>query len=104
MRLSRLHFFRPSWVWLLFFASIGPAHGEVVIVGGGPGTSAWDGQYSEISVIDFETNPGQIQPIQNEPEDNIALKILERGGEVTSRNARIVIELSEADSNTDGKI
>ena len=85
-------------MWLLFFASTGQAHGEVVIVGGGPGTSAWDGQYSEISVIDFETNPGQIQPIQNEPEDNIALKILERGGKVTSPNARIVLELSDAES------
>ena len=85
-------------MWLLFFTSTGKAHGEVVIVGGGPGTSAWDGQYSEISVIDFETNPGQIQPIQNEPEDNIALKILERGGKVTSPNARIVLELSDAES------
>ena len=85
-------------MWLLFFASTGQAHGEVVIVGGGPGTSAWDGQYSEISVIDFATNPGQIQPIQNEPEDNIALKILERGGKVTSPNARIVLELSDAES------
>ena len=100
--MNRPHCFRPAWGCILFFLSTGlapiKAHGETIIVGGGPGTSAWDGQYSEISVIDFATNPGQIQPIQNNPEDNIALKILERGGKVTSPNARIVLEISDAAS------
>ena len=100
--MNRPHCFRPAWGCILFFLSTGlapiKAHGETIIVGGGPGTSAWDGQYSEISVIDFATNPGQIQPIQNNPEDNIALKILERGGKVTSPNARIVLEISDAES------
>ena len=101
-RLNRPHFFRPSWVCILLFLSTGlaiiKAHGETIIIGGGPGSLAWEEQFSEVSVIDFETDPGQIQPIQNSPEDNIALKILERGGSVTSPNARIVLEISDAES------
>ena len=100
--MNRPHFFRPSWMCILLFISTGlatlKAHGETIIIGGGPGSLEWDGQYSEVSVIDFETNPGHIQPIKNKPEDNLALKILERGGTVTSPNARIVLETSEAES------
>ena len=71
-------------------------YGEPIVIGGGLGTLAWDGHYSEISVIDFDANPGQIQPAQTGPEDNIALKIFERGGAVTSPNARIVLEISQS--------
>ncbi|MBT5450792.1 MAG: hypothetical protein HOK90_16515 [Gemmatimonadetes bacterium] len=96
--------FRLNGHWLLslsllalFFA---PAYGEIIAIGGGPGTLEWDGQHSDISVIDFTSNPGQIQPAQTGPEDNIALKIIERGGTVTSPNARIVLEISR--SNLEG--
>lgn len=71
-------------------------YGATIVIGGGPGTLAWDGHYSEISVIDFDANPGQIQPAQTGPEDNIVLKIFERGGAVTSPNARIVLETSQS--------
>lgn len=71
-------------------------YGETIVLGGSLGTLAWDDHYSETSVIDFDTNPGQIQPAQTGPEDNIALKIFERGGAVTSPNARIVLEISQS--------
>jgi hypothetical protein len=83
-----------------FIATLGgllpAAYGETIIIGGSPGSLTWDSQYTEISVIDFDTNPGQIQPAQNGPEDNISLKLIERGGVVTSPNARIVLETSQS--------
>ena len=75
-------------------------YGETIIIGGSPGSLAWDEQFAELSVIDFDTNPGQLQPAQNGPEDNLSLKIIERGGTITSPNARIVLEVSQ--SNLDG--
>lgn len=69
---------------------------ETVVIGGGAGSLPWDSQYSEVSVIDFETNPGFIQPAQNGPEDNISLKLVERGGSITSPNARVVLEVSQS--------
>ena len=87
-----------TWLSVLFFvwAELVPTEvfGETIVIGGEPGTLDWDGQFSEISVIDFDTNPGQMQPEQTGPEDNLALKILESGGSVTSPNARIVLEIS----------
>jgi len=87
----------------LFVISLGlaqaTAYGETIIIGGSPGTLDWDGQYADISVIDFTTNPGQIQPAQIGPEDNISLEIIERGGTVTSPNARIVLETSQSALN-----
>ena len=44
----------------------------------------------------FDTSPGQIQPAQTGPEDNIVLKIFERGGTVTSPNAKIILEISSS--------
>ena len=82
-------------VALLGLAATG--NGETIIFGGGPGSRAWDQEYSEIAVIDFETNPGSIQPLQNDPEDNISLKLIERGGQITSPNARTVLEVTQSE-------
>ena len=80
-------------VALLGFAAAG--NGETIVFGGGPGSRAWDQEYSAIAVIDFEANPGSIQPLQNDPEDNISLKLIERGGQITSPNARTVLEVTQ---------
>ena len=82
-------------VALLGFAAAG--NGETVVFGGGPGSRAWDQEYSEIAVIDFAANPGFIQPLQNDPEDNISLKLIERGGQITSPNARTVLEVTQSE-------
>ena len=82
-------------VALLGFAAAG--NGETIVFGGGPGSRAWDQEYSEIAVIDFEANPGSIQPLQNDPEDNISLKLIERGGQITSPNARTVLEVTQSE-------
>ncbi len=76
---------------LLGLAATG--NGETIVFGGGPGSRAWDQEYSEneTTIIDFETNPGSIQPSQNDPEDNISLKVIKQGGEITSPNAHIVL-------------
>lgn len=60
------------------------------------GSRAWDQEYSEIAVIDFKTNPGSIQPLQNDPDDNISLKLIERGGQITSPNAHVVLEVTQS--------
>ena len=73
---------------------------EVIVVGGGPGSLDWADQHSELLVIDFDTNPGFIQPSQNGPEDNISLSLIERGGAITSPNARVVLEISQSLLNT----
>ena len=82
-------------VALLGLAAAG--NGETIVFGGGPGSRAWDQEYSEIAVIDFEANPGSIQPLQNDPEDNISLKLIERGGQITSPNARTVLEVTQSE-------
>ncbi len=75
-----------------------PAAAETVVIGGhGPGSRTWSESRSVVSVIDFDTNPGFIQPSRHGPEDNIALNLLERGGRITSPNARVVLEISQAD-------
>ena len=86
------------WIFLGLLPGLAPAPapGETIVIGGGPGTLAWDGQHSEISVIDLDAKPGQIQPSQTGPEDNISLEIFDRGGAVTSPNARIVLEISQS--------
>jgi hypothetical protein len=100
---NRLRRPRPRTSPYVFLMLLGLAaaatYGETIVVGGGPGSVPWDEQYSEISVIDFETNPGFIQPSQNGPEDNISLKLIERGGTITSPNARVVLEISQSRLN-----
>ena len=85
---------------LLWLFKTGSA--ETIVFGGGSGSLSWEDQYSEVTVIDFETNPGFIQPSQNGPEDNISLKLLQRGGVITSPNAKVVLELSQ--SNLDKEL
>ena len=82
-------------VALLGLAAAG--NGETIVFGGGPSSRAWDQEYSAIAVIDFEANPGSIQPLQNDPEDNISLKLIERGGQITSPNARTVLEVTQSE-------
>ena len=86
----------PAVAPLLFgLASTGDS--ETVVFGGGPGSLAWQDNYSELTVIDFETNPGFIQPAQTGPEDNISLKLIDQGGTISSPNARVVLEVSQSD-------
>lgn len=82
-------------VALLGLAAAG--NGETIVFGGGPGSRAWDQAHSDITVIDFEANPGSIQPLQNDPGDNISLKLIERGGQITSPNARTVLEVTQSE-------
>lgn len=84
-------------VALLGLAAAG--NGETIVFGGGPGSRAWEREYSEneTTIIDFEANPGSIQPLQNDPEENIALKLIERGGQITSPNARTVLEVTQSE-------
>ena len=84
-------------VALLGLAAAG--NGETIVFGGGPGSRAWEQEYSEneTTIIDFEANPGSIQPLQNDPEDNISLKLLERGGQIMSPNARTVLEVTQSE-------
>ncbi len=90
-----------TWMPVLFAFSLGlvPAEvsGETIVIGGEPGSLVWDQQFSEVSAIDFDSVPAQIQPQQTGPEDNLALKILESGGSITSPNARIVLETSASE-------
>ncbi len=84
-------FFRNSWLLALLFVSVvlitRKSHGETIVIGGGPGALPWDEQYSDLSVIDFDTNPGTILPRQTDPNDNLSLGLIARGGAVTSPNA-----------------
>ena len=74
-----------------------PAAAEIVVIGGsGQGSRSWTESQSVVSVIDFDTRPGFIQPARNGPEDNIALRLTERGGRITSPNARVVLETSQS--------
>ena len=82
-------------VALLGLAAAG--NGETIVFGGGPGSRAWDQAHSDITVIDFEANPGSIQPLQNDPEENISLKLIERGGQITSPNARTVLAVTQSE-------
>ena len=83
---------------LAFGLAAAPAAGEWVVIGGhGPGSRPWSESGSVVSVIDFDTNPGFIQPSRHGPEDNIALGLLDRGGAITSPNARVVLETSQSD-------
>ncbi len=82
-------------VALLGLAAAG--NGETIVFGGGPGSRAWDQAHSDITVIDFEANPGFIQPLQNDPEENISLKLIERGGQITSPNARTVLAVTQSE-------
>ena len=84
-------------VALLGLAAAG--NGETIVFGGGPGSRAWEQEYSEneTTIIDFEANPGSIQPLQNDPEDNISLKLIKRGGRITSPNARTVLEVTQSE-------
>ena len=99
--MNRQQFFIKTWLSVLFLVSAGlvptEVRGEEIVIGGGPGTLDWEQQFSEISVIDFAANPGQIQPDQTGSADNLALKILESGGSITSPNARIVLEISTSE-------
>ena len=84
-------FFRNAWLLALLFVSVGlitrKSHGETIVIGGAPGALPWDEQYSVVSVVDFDTNPGFIQPRQTDPNENISLGLIARGGSVTSPNA-----------------
>ena len=84
-------FFRNAWLLALLFVSVGlitrKSHGETIVIGGGPGALPWGEQYSVVSVVDFDTNPGFIQPRQTDPNKNISLGLIARGGSVTSPNA-----------------
>ena len=82
-------------VALLGLAAAG--NGATIVFGGGPGSRAWEQAHSAITVIDFKANPGSIQPLQNDPGDNIALKLIERGGQITSPNARTVLEVTQSE-------
>ena len=42
-------------LFMLLGLAAAAAYGETIVVGGGPGTIPWDEQFSEVSVIDFET-------------------------------------------------
>ena len=84
----------PAVVPLLFGLS-SRGNSETIVFGGGPGSLAWEDQFSEITVIDFETNPGFIQPSQTGPEDNISLKLIDQGGTISSPNARVVLKISQ---------
>lgn len=94
------HLIKAPLAGLFFVLLLGLApptvYGETIIIGGSPDNLKWSEEFAEVSVIDFDTNPGQIQPAQNGPEDNLALKILERGGSISSPNARIVLEVSQS--------
>ena len=95
-RLLKKRMLLPAVAPLLFgLAPTGKA--ETVVFGGGPGSLAWEDQFLEVTVIDFETNPGFIQPSQTGPEDNISLKLIEQGGTISSPNAKVVLEVSQAD-------
>ena len=88
---------RTAVVALAFGIAAEPAAAELVVIGGsGPGSRTWSESQSVVSVIDFDTRPGFIQPARNGPEDNIALRLLERGGRITSPNARVVLETSQS--------
>ena len=82
---------------LAFVLAAAPAAAELIVIGGkGPGSRSWSESRSVVSVIDFDTKPGFIQPARHGPEDNIALKLLESGGRITSPNARVVLEVSQS--------
>jgi len=76
-----------------FLALATTGNGETIVFGGGPGSRAWDQAHSEIAAIDFEATPGSIHPLLNDPEDNIALQLIEQGGRITSPNAHIELEI-----------
>ena len=83
---------------LAFVLAAVPAAGERIVIGGeGPGSRSWSESHSVLSVIDFDTEPGFIQPARHGPEDNIALMLLESGGAITSPNARVVLEILQSD-------
>ena len=94
------HLIKAPLAGLFFVLLLGLApptvYGETIIIGGSPDNLKWSEEFAEVSVIDFDPHPGQIQPAQNGPEDNLALKILERGGSISSPNARIVLEVSQS--------
>ena len=77
---------------LLALATTGD--GETIVFGGSPGSQAWNQAHSEIKAIDFEATPGSIHPLLNDPEDNIALQLIEQGGKITSPNAHIELEVT----------
>ena len=79
-------------VALLALATTGG--GETIVFGGDPGSSAWDRSYSETKAIDFEATPGSIHPLLNDPEDNIALRLIDQGGVITSPNAHIELQVT----------
>jgi hypothetical protein len=79
-------------VALLAIATTG--NGETIVFGGGPGSRAWDQAHSEVTAIDFEATPGSIHPLLNDPEDNIALQLLAQGGQITSPNAHIELQVT----------
>lgn len=90
--------------WVVAILCLGPAVpgllAETVVIGGQrPGAIAWKEGFSAASFVDFETNPGHMQPAQNGSEDNLSLKLVERGGTITSPNARVVLEVSQANLN-----
>jgi len=91
----------PKWRLIaLVLLWVGPAvvssHGETIVIGGGSGSLTWDAQYAAVSVIDLEAMPGFILPTRNGAEDNLSLKLVERGGTITSPNARVVLEISQS--------
>ena len=94
-------FNRKAWLLLLLIVSVelptSQVHGETIIIGGGPANLPWDGQYSEISVIDFGTDSGSVQPKRTDPNDNISLGIFERGGSITSPNADKALLMKNTD-------
>ena len=81
------------------YAVTGPQAETVVIGGGSPDAIPWSAGFSSAAFVDFDTNPGHLQPAQNGAEDNLSLKLVERGGTITSPNARVVLEVSQSNLN-----
>ncbi len=91
-------FFRKAWLLVLLIVLVGlitrKSHGETIIIGGGPDNLRWDEQFSEIKVIDFGTDSVSVQPKRTDPNDNISLGIINRGGSITSPNADKALRVS----------
>ena len=67
---------------------------ETIVIGGETTGLSWEDVAESAPVIDFDSRPGWIQPNNVSEDVNIALRTLERGGQITSPNAQAVLRLS----------
>lgn len=67
---------------------------ETIVIGGETTGLSWEDAAESAPVIDFDSRPGWIQPNNVSEDVNIALRTLERGGQITSPNAQAVLRLS----------